>query len=162
MRRLALLLTAAAAGLVVWFCIQSWVIPPLVIRRAEKALEIKISGKVRPVFFKSQFAIEGIETDWDRKIRIFSGRMQIDYDLTGLWGGRLHLAISGQQVAAELLSDWASMAGGQNVVFETIFADLVIDRHGLREVRALQAESPSIQFRFGPNSNRSMRDQHEA
>ena len=53
-------------------------------------------------------------------------------------------------MASELLGDWAQLTGGQKVVFDHVFADFSMDARGLREIRALQAESPSIHFSFGP------------
>lgn len=145
-----------AAGLVL---LQSFVLPRLVLRRMEQALKIKIAGRIEPEFFQTSFHLTGVQTAWDQKIRIFSGRLDVDYDAAALVTGKLALRLQGKKVASELLGDWALMAGqpaspsgdGQKVVFDDVFADFIMDAHGVREIKALRVESPSVHFRFGPS-----------
>lgn len=152
----ALVFLAAAA-----WQLQSRVIPGWVISQAEKALELEVGGSVHAPAFKSGFVIERLHLDWDNRVRVLSGTLEVDYDLRSLISGRYAVMLNGRQVAAELMGDWAEIAGGQKAVFDEVFADLIFDDEGLREINALRAESPTLQFRFG-QANPSMRDKHEA
>ncbi len=156
MNRSRIIRTGIFAGgvLLAALAVQSFVLPRVVVARMERALKIKVTGRIRPQVFRPAFHVDGVRTDWDRKIRIFSGRVDVRYNLTALGTGRLALQLQGRQVASELLGDWALLAGGQKVVFDDVFADFLMDAHGIREIRALRAESPSIHFNFGISNGR--------
>lgn len=159
------------AGLVFFVLISVWLVlvylqsvllPNGIIHYVESALELKISGKVRPLWGKFEFSIDPLQALWDQKIRIDSGGVQVSYGLQKLLFGELHVVLTGKDVAAELLGDWASVAGGHSAVFKDLYADLIIDHDGIKEIRALRAESPALQFRFGEASNRHLKETHEA
>jgi len=153
-----------AALIAVLFLIgaQSLLLPRGIIHFVERALEIHIEGPVQPVWGKFQFLVDPLQTLWDDKIKIASGRVLVKYGLKDFLSGQLHIVISGQNVDAQLLGDWVSVAGGQAAVFKDLYADLVIGRDGIQEIRALRAESPALQFRFGEATNRQLKETHEA
>ncbi len=135
---------------------QCWLLPRLVLRGVEKALRIKISGQIQPEFLKTSFHVSGVQTAWNQKIRILSGRVDVDYDPILMAAGRLALRIQGTKVAAELLGDWAQLAGGQKIIFDDVFVNFVLVANGIQEIKSLRAESPSVHFSFGSSKRRQV------
>ncbi len=144
------------------FYVQARVLPQSIIRYAERSLELKVSGNIKPVWGQFAFWIDPLETLWDQKIKINSGRLHVRYEIKDFFTGKFHIVISGEEVDAELLGDWVSIAGGHSAVFKVLYADLVLSHKGIKEIRALRAESPALQFRFGEAANRQLKETHEA
>ena len=154
--------TIVVCALFLAIYLQSFLLPKAIIRYVETALEIKISGKVQPIWGRFEFLIDPLKTLWDQKIKIDSGRVYVRYSIEHFSAGPIHITITGHDVDAELLGDWVSLAGGHSAVFKDLYADLIVGHDGLKEIRALRAESPTLQFRFGEASNRHLKETHEA
>ena len=141
---------------------QGCILPQSIIRYVERGLDLQVSGKVQPVWGKFEFSMGPLKTLWDQRIKINSGRVRVRYEISDFLAGQLRVVISGENVDAELLGDWVSIAGGHSAVFKDLYADLVMSHDGIKEIRALRAESPAIQFRFGEATNRRLKETHEA
>jgi hypothetical protein len=157
-------LTAAALllALVLGLILQGVVLPKVIIHFVESALELQVSGPVQPLWGRFEFSVNPVKTLWDQKIQIDSGRVDVRYEVQDVFLRQIHIVVRGQEIDAQLLGDWVTVAGGQSAVFKDLYADLIIDQSGIKEIKALRAESPALQFRFGEASNRHLKETHEA
>jgi len=161
-RAAAIIGIALVGALSLAIYLQSFLLPRVIISYVETALEIEISGRVQPRWGRFEFLIDPLKTLWDQKIKIDSGRVDVRYGIEHFSTGKIHLVVTGHDVDAQLLGDWVSLAGGHSAVFKDLYADLIVGHDGLKEIRALRAESPTLQFRFGEASNRHLKETHEA
>lgn len=151
-----------AAVFIAFLFLQSVFLPQVVVRFVEKALDLKVSGRIQPVRGKFEFSISSLNTEWDQKIKINSGQISVHYGIKNFNPYEWHIRITGRNVDAELRGDWVSIAGGESALFSDFYADLMFDQNGIKEIMALRAESPTIQFRFGEASKRNLKESHEA
>lgn len=142
--------------------VHCWVLPKVILRFVASATDLKVSGPIRSEILKSDFVIDPVYAEWDQKIRVSSGQVKVGYSWNNLITFEIRLVLDGKQVSAQLLGDWERIVGQQSVVFSNIQADLIIDRRGIREIKALRAESPTYRFQFGEASNRRLRVADEA
>lgn len=115
-------------------------------------LKAKVSGHYSPVWFSTSFKVSELDLQWDGKVQLHSGEVTVDYDpLTVFFADGLRVRISGKKIPVSLLGPWAHAAASPDVMLDDFFADITIGRGGVKEIHAVQAKSPEIQFQIGTN-----------
>ena len=147
MKKVGLLLCLLGLTLVV-------VLPPLlgfvVYKEIGKRTETQIDGVFTPAFFTSSFNIENVSIEWQEKVKLNSGNLNVVYQLWPFLTGRgLRLKISGQNLPVTLMGDLVNLAPQESIIIQDFYADLTISNNGLQEINALKAISPEMQFQFG-------------
>lgn len=120
----------------------------------EKRIEIKMSGQILPVFFTTTFFIRDARFEWRNKVKLISGNLKVTYDpVFFLKRDYLRVRLVGHGLSAKLLGDWAKVQGVEELGLDSLDADLVFDRKGLKEINGIEALSPAFQFRIKKSEN---------
>lgn len=115
-------------------------------------LKAKVSGHYSPVWFATSFRVSDLELQWDQKVHLHSGKVRVDYDpLTVFFTDGMRVRITGKKIPVSLLGPWAHAAASPDVTLDDFFADITLGRGGVKEIHAVQARSPEIQFQIGTN-----------
>jgi len=128
-------------------------------REIEQRLDVKIGGRISPKLFRSSFMLEDVTVDWDDKLKVASGKVDVQYDWLSLVAGDdIRIAVQSDDLAVELLGVWAKVGDMQNVNFSHFFADLSGGKEGIRQIHSLDANSPTLKFKIeaSDSSNRSL------
>lgn len=113
----------------------------------EKRLDTKISGSYAPAFFLPSFEIRDVRFEWDEKVKLLSGHLKVGYDPLGfLFGQDLRVRLSGRDLKAELLGEWAESQGLRELPLEEFQAEITVGPKGLKEISSLTVESSVFQF----------------
>ena len=129
-----------------------------VCQELKSRLKISIQGKFEPSFLLSSFYLRNAQLTWKEKVRLISGDFKVSYKPWQLLGKRnLRIELEGKNLDVEFLGKWAEAQGVRKVTLESFYADVALDRQGLREVYAVDARSPSFQFRIQRTENKDKR-----
>lgn len=121
-----------------------------VLKRVEKSLHVPVQGRFEPHYFQTSFTVRKAQFNWENKISLDSGDIQVRYDLLSLFSaGGITIKISGQSLPVKFLNDLARISPREQVLLDDFFAELVINTQGLKEVVALRIKSPELQFQMG-------------
>ncbi|HTL46853.1 MAG TPA: hypothetical protein VL688_02185 [Verrucomicrobiae bacterium] len=119
-----------------------------VYRQLGTRLDARVEGQYAPVFFRPVFYIKNLRLEWDNKVKVHSGDVKVEYDPASLLSGALNVRLSGHKVPVTLLQDWAYAAQKPDLVLDDFFADVTFASRGLKDINALRAVSPEIQFQL--------------
>ena len=144
-------LAAAFIVAAVVLAAQSWVLPGLIVRRLEIAVGIHTARRIQPVPLRFAFMLDPALLEWQDKVSIREGRLRVDYGLEGfnLTNGKLHLKLEGRDLAAHLLGRWQSLSSEKSLSIDRVFAEFIVDSHGISQIQTLDVSSPSLSLKIG-------------
>lgn len=121
-----------------------------VLKRVEKSLHVPVQGRFEPHYFQNSFTMRQAEFNWENKISLDAGDINVGYDLLSLFStGGITIEISGQELPVKFLNELARISPREHVILDEFFAELVINSQGLKEVVALRIKAPELQFQMG-------------
>lgn len=121
-----------------------------VFKRVEKSLEVPVQGRFEPHYFQAAFTVRQAAFNWENKIGLEAGDIQVKYSLLSLFSsGGIKITLSGRALPVKFLGDLSRISPRERVKVDDFFAELVIDTQGLKEVAALRIKSPELQFQMG-------------
>src|SRR3989344_1159700 len=101
-------------------------------------MKMKISGRYTPAFFVPSFEIRNVHFEWDEKVKLLSGNVRVTYDpLSYVFKNAFRLRLSGENLSAKLLGEWAQMEGVQDATLKHFHADFLLGKKGLEEIYSL-------------------------
>lgn len=129
-------------------------LPPLlgfwVYREVSHRTQAEIKADFKPLFFSPAFRLENASIDWDGKIALQSGSLNVRYDLTGiLKRGGIRVKISGSDLPVRFAGVLKDLSPDRQIVVQDFYADVTINKDGLEEINMLRAKAPEMQFQFG-------------
>ena len=125
-----------------------------VYRGLKSRFKSSIRGKLEPAVLSPSFYLRNAQLTWKEKVKLISGDLKISYNLWHfLQKSTLRVELEGKNLDVEFLGGWATSQGVRKVTLESFYADLGFGREGLREVYAVDAKSPSFQFRIQRTEN---------
>lgn len=148
----------------VFLLVAATLMPPLagwwVWHELEHRMNVKISGRYSPAFFLPAFTIKDAAFEWDDKVKLVSGNLNVSYEpfsflfarggcALGSGDSLLQVKLSGTGLRAELMGEWAMMEGVHGEVpIDHFSAELGFGSDGLREISSLFIHSPAFQFQI--------------
>ncbi|MDP3919894.1 MAG: hypothetical protein Q8R76_03710 [Candidatus Omnitrophota bacterium] len=115
----------------------------------ERSIDAEIGGRFVPTLFQPSFSLQDVHFDWDGKVKLSSGQLNVRYDLISIFLGKgLRVRLSGQNLVATLHGEWATVAAAEQVPLTHFFAELIFRNNQLGEILAVEAESPVFEFHF--------------
>lgn len=118
-----------------------------VFKEIQKRLEIKIEGHYIPAVFTPSFRIEKGSFNWEDKVSLVEGAMEVHFDLTPLIAGKgIRIVVQSPGAKIKFLGNWALQEGIEDATVDTLYADVILGRRGLSGINLIEAKSPSFQF----------------
>lgn len=119
-----------------------------VYQKLQKNMKIHIDGSFRPFLLLPAFRIHHAHFVWKEKVELVSGDLTVRYNPVFFLPPSLRVRIEGHRLKAKFLGGWARQAGVENLDPDYFYADLGLDREGIREIYAIEARGPKFQFRI--------------
>jgi len=135
-----------------------------VFQELKSRADFRIEGDFSPRWPAPAFDLRRVRLDWDRKIRVLEGDLRIEFDPFLFWRKRwIRVRLSGEKIPATVLEKGWVPQDLEKVTFDRIYAELLFDLDGLRDILALKVESPRVAFQFGavPESRSADSDKKE-
>lgn len=118
-----------------------------VFKEVQKRLKIRVQGRYIPTVYAPSFRIEHGSFNWEDKVRLVDGNVEIGFDFSTLLsqqGIRIVAKSSGARI--KFLGDWALQEGIEEAAVEMLYADVILGRRGIAGINQIQVKSPSFQF----------------
>lgn len=119
----------------------------------QKQLPFKIHGKIAPKWLQSSFIVEDIHFQWQDRVQLMPGDLEITYDPLTVFKEDARLKLEGHNLQITLLGDWAKLQDASNIQLKRFFADLGLNREGVTEIYGIEAIGPQFQFVIQPSES---------
>lgn len=129
-------------------------VPPMlgywVYREVKARTHARIEAEFHPEFFSPAFRLENAVIEWDGKISLSSGTLNVQYDLSGIFRKLgIRVKVSGSDLPVQFTGALQELSSGRQIVVQDFYADVTINKDGLEEINMLRAKAPEMQFQFG-------------
>ena len=112
----------------------------------EQRLNLKIRRKPVFVALPGVFTLKQASLEWKQKLRVEAGTLSVRFPVTAIVRAHFPLALSGKNLSVKFDSELASAVGQQNVLFDSVRAELLVGGKSGFDINSLDAESKTIQF----------------
>jgi hypothetical protein len=113
----------------------------------QNRLEIRVTGKFTPDFFRTGFQIKNGSFFWKDKVQLVDGQVQVRYDPWTIFSQNgIRIIVKSDHADIRLLGNWAKWKGVESAHAELLYADFVLGSHRLTAINEIEVRSPSFQF----------------
>ncbi|MBU3758625.1 MAG: hypothetical protein FGM27_01700 [Candidatus Omnitrophica bacterium] len=132
-----------------FYPVSSWI----VFDRIQSVCKTPVQGRFEAHFFSPTFRVKNAVLNWNKKVGIESGDIEVRYELgTLLKNKALRVEIRGRKVPVRFLGAFSRISPREKVILDEFYADLLIGREGLQEISSIRIESPELKFQLGSQS----------
>lgn len=118
-----------------------------VYREVQKRLKVRVEGQYVPSFFSASFRLDRATFNWEDKVRLLDGSLEVGFDPASLFSSRgIRIVIKSRNARIKLLGSWAVQEGVEDAMVDTLLADIVLGRRRITGINEIEAKSKSFQF----------------
>ena len=102
---------------------------------------------MQPILFRPAVQSKNLQLEWKNRITLLSGNLKIVYNVVPfVVRNHIRIKITGKNIHAKLSGRWAKMEGVEDIMIDTLDADVAVAPQGLGEIYYVHAQSPTFQF----------------
>lgn len=118
-----------------------------VFREVQKRLKVRVEGRYVPSVFLSSFRLEKATFNWEDRVRLVDGSIEVGFDPKTLFSNRgIRIIVKSRNARVKLLGSWAQQEGVEDATVDTLLADIVLGRKRITGINEIVATSKSFQF----------------
>lgn len=120
----------------------------ILLSQVQKRLGLTVrSGNLQPLPFQPAFQSRDLQLEWKNRITLLSGNLKIGYNVVPfVVRNHIRIRVTGKNIRAKLSGSWAKMEGVEDIVIDSLDADVEVAPQGLGEIYFVHAQSPTFQF----------------